>query len=720
MLLILLNQTVNGIIIDVRTREPVPYAAVEVDGRGTYADEKGFFSLNLPHPGTYTLKVSALGYEDYERKINVKDVLSVKVYLKPSAIRLKEEVVTARRETFRKDFSLNIQQNISRYRLLPSPFEKDLMRIIQVQPGVVFTSDFSGRFSVRGSAPFENLTILDGMYLYNPYHLGSFVSIFDGDVINRFKFLKGGYTARYGNATGSIIYAELREGNYQETRFTTVISPLTTKVMLEGPISSKSSFIFNIRRSYIAEVLDMMGINFPYYFYDITGKLTYNFSDITMGSLSFINNQDNFTFQDILDVNWGNRGTSFIFKTILGNLLYRSYISYTGNSIEMNFLRGVFRVDNNFDIFSVRNIFDYIGPQWSSTFGVDLAVISGYYNSNLIGIPQYTEGTPMVASIFSEWKREWKKLTFNAGLRGNYYRLRSNKYNKDHWSIEPRFNLKYFVREDLALKLAAGLYYQYAIAITNPQLQISSFYYWVAPYGRIDPVSNIHIIAGIEGIPSFGNFDINLFVKPYLFTATVNMYPDITNIEESILMPAEAFSWGIDVWFQNNWLDFAYTLMFAYNRAENEEYWKRAEWDRRHTLNITAHGKALGGQVGMKFTYATGNPYTDILARYLYISPGPFGYHDFIIWVDMFSDRNAMTMPDYRRIDVYYEKPISCAGFWKFCAPVKGGSLGFGIINLFNFKNLFIRFYDYSTNPPTRREIYQIPLTPYFQLRFSF
>ncbi|GEM_PF-1716652 len=720
MLFLLINQVVSGIVIDAQTREPIPYAAVEIGGKGTYADEKGFFSLPLPGPGTYKLAVSALGYRSYEKEIHVNNTLNLKVYLQPSAIRLEEAVITARKESFRKDFSINIQQNLSRYRLLPSPFEKDLMRIIQVQPGVVFSNDFSGRFSVRGSAPFENLTILDGMYLYNPYHLGSFVSIFDGDAINRFQFLKGGYTARYGNATGSIIHAELREGSYEETRFTTVISPITTKVMLEGPITSRSSFIFNIRRSYIGEALDMLGVRFPYYFYDITGKLTHNFSDITTGSISFINSQDNFTFEDIIDVRWGNRGASLILKTILNSLLFRSYLSYTGNSIEMNFRRGIFRVDNRFDIYSMRNIFDYIGPTWSSTFGLDLAVISGYYKSNLIGIPQYTEGTPIVASVFAEWKREWKRLTFNAGIRGNYYRLRSNKYKKDHWSIEPRLNLKYFIREDLALKLAAGLYYQYAIAITNPQIQISSFYYWVAPYGRIDPVSNIHIIAGIEGIPSFGNFDINLFVKPYLFTATVNIYPDITNIEESILLPAEAFSWGVDVWFQNSWLDFAYTLMFAYNRAENEEYWKRAEWDRRHTLNISAHGRVPGGQAGIKLTYATGNPYTDILARYLYISPGPYGYHDFILWVDINSDRNAMTMPDYRRVDIYYEKPISCAGFWRLCIPVKGGSLGLGVINLFNFKNLLIRLYDYSTNPPTRREFYQIPLTPYFQLRFSF
>ena len=707
-------------VIDADTREPVAYAAVEIDGKGVYADEKGFFTIRLPKEGKYTITVSALGYRDYRKEIDVKGTVRIKVFLKSRAIKLKEAVVTARKEAFRKEFSINVQQDISRYRLLPSPFERDLMRIIQVQPGVVFTSDFSGRFSVRGSAPFENLTILDGMYLYNPYHLGSFVSIFDGDAINRFQFLKGGYTARYGNATGSIIHAELREGNYERTIFTTVISPITTKLMFEGPISSKSSFLFNVRRSYISEALGLVNVNFPYYFYDITGKITYNFSDISLGSFSFISSRDNFSFQDIIDVRWGNRGASIIYKTFYGQFLYRTYLSYTANTIDMDFMRGIFRVQNHFTIYSMRHIFDYIGEVWSSTFGLDFAAISGYYNSNLLGIPQYTEGTPIVASVFAEAKREWKRVTLNAGLRGNYYRLRSNKFNKDHWSLEPRLNLKYFINDELALKLAAGLYYQYAIAITNPQIQIASFYYWVAPYGRIDPVSNIHIIAGLEGIPSFGNFDINVFFKPYLFTATVNMYPEITNIEESILLPAKALSYGLDVWYQNSWLDFSYTLTFAYNKSEKERYWKRAEWDRRHTLNIALKRRLMGGNTGIKFTYATGTPYTDVLARYLYLSPGPFGYADFFIWTDIISDRNAMTMPDYKRVDIYYEKGISCIGAGRFCARVNAGSIGIGIINVLNNKNLFLRFYDYRTNPPVRREIYQIPFTPYFQIRFSF
>jgi hypothetical protein len=227
-MIFLLAQVLSGIVVDEATRDAIPYCAVEVDSVGTYTDNKGFFQIKLKK-GKYRLKVSALGYEDYEREIEVENNLNIKIYLKPTGVKLSEVVVSAKKDAFKNDFSINTFQEVQKYKMLPSPFEKDLMRVIQIQSGVVFINDYSGRFSVRGSAPFENLTILDGMFLYNPYHLGSFVSIFDLDILNSFLFLKGGYTAKYGNATGSIIDAQIREGDYKDYKSLFVVSPITFK-----------------------------------------------------------------------------------------------------------------------------------------------------------------------------------------------------------------------------------------------------------------------------------------------------------------------------------------------------------------------------------------------------------------------------------------------------------------------------------------------------------
>jgi len=188
MLNLIFSQILSGIVVDELTRDGIPYCAVEIENfYGTYCDEKGFFQIKLKE-GKYKLKISALGYEEYEKEIELKGNIQIKVYLKPVGIKLSEVIVSAKKETFKRDFSINTIQNVEKYKTLPSPFEKDLMRVIQIQSGVIFVNDFSGRFSVRGSAPFENLTILDGIFLYNPYHLGSFVSIFDLDILSSFNF----------------------------------------------------------------------------------------------------------------------------------------------------------------------------------------------------------------------------------------------------------------------------------------------------------------------------------------------------------------------------------------------------------------------------------------------------------------------------------------------------------------------------------------------------
>lgn len=707
MILILFSQTLSIIVVDENTREPVPYCAIEIGNFGGYCDEKGFFQIKL-EKGKYKIKISSLGYEDYIEEIEIKGNVQTKIYLKPTGIKLSEVVITAKRETFKRDFSINTIQEIEKYRTLPSPFEKDLMRVIQVQSGVVFVNDFSGRFSVRGSAPFENLTILDGMFLYNPYHLGSFVSIFDLDILSSFQFLKGGYSAKYGNATGSIIHAKIREGDYKDHKSLSVISPLTTKLLLEGPISKYSSYILSFRRTYIQEFAKLFDFDLPYYFFDITGKVSYNFSDITNFGISFINSEDNLNFSNLVSSNWGNRGVSLNYKTFWRNYLLNSYISYTKNFIDFQLFTGAFGVKNEFGILANRLDFEYITSNWNINLGFDFALIDGYYRSNIFGVKINREGTPIITSAFIDLKREFKKFSLNLGSRMGYYRL-SGYYFKEDISFEPRLQIKYFLSNALALKSALGIYNQYAIGFSTNNLQISSFYFWVPVFENLSSIKTPHIIFGIEGIPKIGNFEITLFLKPYFNTIELNPnIADINNVDKELLKNARAISYGMDIWFENRNIEFSYTLSFAYSKLETDSLWYRTAYDKRHVLNIVLKRELFRGEVGTKITYASGSPYTDILARYIVASVYPDGGLEFPFWYEVYSPRNSLTLPPYRRIDVYYERKY------------KNLEFGLGVINIFNFKNLFVSFYDYSKNPPIKTEIDQLPILPYFSIRAIF
>ncbi|MEO0203310.1 MAG: TonB-dependent receptor [candidate division WOR-3 bacterium] len=704
---IIISQVLSGIVVDEITREGVSYCAVEINNIGLYCDEKGFFQIKLKE-GKYQLKISALGYEEYNKEIELKGNVQLKIYLKPVGVKLNEIVISAKRETFRKDFSINTIQDVQKYKTLPSPFEKDLMRVIQVQSGVVFANDFSGRFSVRGSAPFENLTILDGMFLYNPYHLGSFISIFDLDLLSSFQFLKGGYSAKYGNATGSIIDAKIREGSYKEYKNLVAISPITTKLLFEGPFSNYSSFVVSFRRTYIQEFAKIFNFDIPYSFFDIIGKFSYNFSEITNLSFSFINSQDNLRFSDIVSSNWGNRGIGINYKTFWSNYLLNSYLTYTQNFIDFGLFSKTFNIKNEFSILSMRLNFEYIASDWNISSGFDLAYITGYYRSNIFGIKIDRSGTPFISSLFLELKRDYKNFMLNIGTRLNYYKL-SGYYFKEDFSIEPRTQLKYFLKEQLSIKSAIGLYNQYAIGFTNNNLQISSFYFWAPTFENVKPVKTPHIIFGIEGIPKFGNFEFVVFLKPYLNTVEINPErTDITNIDKELLKNGKALSYGFDIWFENKNLEISYTLSFSYDKLEGETLWHRTSFDKRHVFNFTLRTNLFNGEIGLKLTYASGSPYTDIISRYLVSSVFPDGSLEFPFWYEVYSPRNLLTLPSYKRVDIYYE------------GKYKSLNYGLGVINVFNFKNLFLSFYDYNKNPPLKREIYQIPFLPYFTIRANF
>jgi len=175
-----------------------------------------------------------------------------------------------------------------------------------------------------------------------------------------------------------------------------------------------------------------------------------------------------------------------------------------------------------------------------------------------------------------------------------------------------------------------------------------------------------------------------------------------------LLKNSKALSYGLDLWFENKNFEFSWTLSFSYSKLESETLWYRTSYDRRHVLNVVLKRNLFKGNLGIKLTYASGSPYTDIIARYLVGGVYPDGGLEFPFWYEIYSPRNKLTLPDYKRVDIYYE------------GKFKSVEYGFGIINVFNFKNLFISFYDYSKNPPIKQEIYQLPILPYFSIRMIF
>ena len=233
-----------------------------------------------------------IGFGVFKKQINITDgeMIRLDIRLTEQAIETSEILVTAERQKFEKSMeSSQISLDFREINSAPAFVEPDVFRTLQMLPGVQTTSDFSSALYVRGSTPDQNLIMLDGIAIYNPYHLGGIFSTFNTDAIKEADFHAGGFPARYGGRMGAILNVINREGNTQKIKGAANISLISTKVLLEGPIPKwkgmKGSWMVSGRRTYFDKVVGALKIpigtksdgtnsylSFPYYFYDYQVK----------------------------------------------------------------------------------------------------------------------------------------------------------------------------------------------------------------------------------------------------------------------------------------------------------------------------------------------------------------------------------------------------------------------------------------------------------------
>jgi len=242
--------TINGFVRNADDGESLPYANVFLQDTdlGAMTNEKGYYVIHHIPPGSYTLVFSMIGFKKIEKKVTIApgQQLTVDAALQINVIEMNEIVKTAARERFEREVeisttSLNARQITS----VPMLAEADLFRTLQLLPGVVSRSDFSSQLYVRGGSPDQNLVLLDGVTVYNPFHLGGVFSTFNVDAIKDVEFMTGGFPAEYGGRLSSVLKITNREGNSRRFAGKGNISLLSAKSTIEGPIP-RGSFLLSM------------------------------------------------------------------------------------------------------------------------------------------------------------------------------------------------------------------------------------------------------------------------------------------------------------------------------------------------------------------------------------------------------------------------------------------------------------------------------------------
>ena len=557
------NYSVNGFVRDDLNGEPISYANVFISNTsiGAATNRDGYFVISDIPSGSYEINVSMIGYAVYKETIELSDTSStrIEVRLKKQVIQGSEILVTAERQKFERSMeSSQISLDIREINSAPAFIEPDVFRTLQMLPGVQTTSDFSSALYVRGSTPDQNLIMLDGIVIYNPYHLGGIFSTFNTDAIKEADFHAGGFPARYGGRMGAILNVLNREGNANKITGMFNISLISSKGLLEGPLPKwkgmKGSWMISGRRTYFDSIINALKIpsgqnadgtdsyfQFPYFFYDYQVKINLDINQDHRITYSRFYGDDvlNYSYDDSQTINstgvkrknesgfnikwpWGNQTNGLIWRWIMSpELVAKTFIS--NSRYRFDFDLGFYNRDTYTYTDSITSI--YTDINWRLYDIINDNSLETELTWNAMDNHEITGGF-QIKNIHFELGEEVSISTEDTSVTFSSLALDDNTrefalYIQDRWEVseklkfqiglrgtdynlhdklylDPRFGTKYHYSKNIALKLNWGLYHQFLTTANNQDENLRLVELWLGiPKNKPAAISQ-HVIGGLE------------------------------------------------------------------------------------------------------------------------------------------------------------------------------------------------------------------------------
>lgn len=701
--------TLSGYITDANSGEALIGATVYdyKSGKGTVANNYGFYSLTIPADSVH-LRYSFVGYESTFQRLSLKGNTTINVEMTSNAILQAVEVVADRNEAEVERTQMStIELSLDKVRSLPVLLgERDVLKTLQLMPGVQSGVEGASGLYVRGGGPDQNLILLDGVPVYNASHLFGFFSIFNTDALNSVQLIKGGFPAEYGGRLSSVIDMRMKEGNSKKIRGEGGIGLIATRLTLEGPIiKDKTSFMVSGRRTYIDALTRPIirassptGNDGGYYFYDLNAKVNHKFSDRSRLFLSgyfgrdlfFVQNRssargsaDQFEQTFRADLGWGNAISALRWNYIFGprlfsnsTLTYSRYnfdvgsafdLKQTVNGVTENRKQSI-TYNSGIEDWSAKIDFNFFPvPEHSIKFGALYT-----YHTFTPGVSTLSENDPsrqvdttfganrifaheFYAYVQDDFKVN-ERIKVNAGLHFSGFFVNGKPY----FSLQPRFAGRYLLNERTSVKVSYAHMAQFLHLLTNAGIGLPTDL-WVPPTENIKPQLAHQVAAGIfRSLP--GGFDVSL-EGYYKIMENLIEYKDGASFFggsdnwENLVEVGRGWSYGGELLLEkkvgktSGWI--GYTLSWT-NRQFEELNFGRVfpyRYDRRHDISVAlTHEFNKRVDVGVVWVYGTGNAVTLPLERYRrWSNPGEFVWSPEIGHIDA---RNNYRMPAYHRLDV--------------------------------------------------------------------
>ncbi|MFO7524835.1 MAG: TonB-dependent receptor [Ignavibacteriaceae bacterium] len=690
----------RGIVTDSTSGEALAFCNIFIRelNTGTSTNDRGLYLINaIPANKQYTVTVSYVGFKTQEFEVFIKpdQLTNADVKLVPLSIELQTIEKIGDKIIEKNSIDLGLERiSIKQLEIMPKGVETDVMRSLQYLPGVRSTGDVSARYYVRGGTSDQNLVLLNGVAIYNPFHSLGLFSVVDPEIINSVEFYKGGFSSEYGGRLSSVLSILSKDGNKNRFGFKGSSSLLTAKAMLEGPLPNGSFFISG-RKSHSNDILKKF-LNdkvVPVDFYDMAFKANYSskdfFGNAKFSLFGFLSGDD-LTYDDPNreSFNWENNIIGFewlqIYDVPVFSRLGVSLSQFEGNvDPRQSTLKPR---KNEFRDFSI---------------GFDVNVFFDNKDEIVTGVKIKTVDSKLFIENQLGVSSDINKFAGNISVYGNYKFLQLENFGADIGSrinitgfnlntgaaLEPRIKLIYRILPNVALKGAWGIYLQELTTVSDENEIISVFEPWIIIPNYLEPSISINYGGGIEwNITSELTTEFETYYKTVQNLPVINEKKYFEYDPDLISGKGESYGFEFMAKFSKEPVNIttSYSLSWAYKEIDNFLYYPK--YDARHTANISLEYNFGSGWIGSTiWSFASGLPFTQLLGYYdkfyltgnsgLNLINGNYSPYTLL------GDRNIGRLPEYHRLDIGLTKKLL---LW-----FSNIELSINLINAYDRQNIF-------------------------------
>lgn len=689
---------IRGVVTDSATGEKVPYASVVVlnTPRGASTNLAGFFLIGGLPAGSYEIAASSIGYIRQVHTVTIRpgDVLSLNFQLTSEAVQMGEVVVTEQAKRELKEIHTSVQVMDQRdLKLVPVTLQDDVFRSIAILPGIVSTSDVSAQFYVRGGSSDQNLILIDGMRIYNPYHALGIFSIFDSDIIQTTEVYTGAFPPGFGGRLSSVVNLVTRDGRKSSMAVRANINFLSSKLQVEGPIGEGIRYFVNGRKSLATSTFDrFIQKDAPLSFYDLFAKATYESSggQVRYSAVTFLSG-DNIRFGEpgAPDYRWNNRSIGLTGSGLLDERLFVSAVAY-GSTFE-----GVREVETGssetpassiVSDFTVRmNATLYTNTRTLFFFGFEFNFPTLEYKlvNNTGTNLRLAETVPDVVTWFRT-QFATDRLQFDGGVHLDVTSLFQS--TSAAW-FQPRLNASFALFDDWRVKAAYGRFTQHLVTVNNEDDLITLFDAWIAIPDHLEAERSDHVVVGIGGsIAAVVGLDLQAYHKSFGSLVTYNREKLVASDPDYISGSGSAWGAEASVRYAQPALDLLASYGLGFTELVQPGLTYPPRYDRRHSLKLLGVYHVLYGlDLSARWDYGSGLPFTPSAATYNrptfsdYIRD-PFSVEAGRPYLAL-GEKNSYRLPQYHRLDL-------SATYRVEIGPLRVG-LGASITNVYDRKNIF-------------------------------